>query len=142
MSKIKQDKKLYGKLRDHGIRKSVARDLSELPAHVSGGKQAPKPLSDAVDRLEGLVQELKSHIESGERKTAARKGARTRSQNAAGRSASAGKGARTRAKASSGSTGSARSGSASKPRTTAKRTSASAAKPRARRSTASTGSQS
>ena len=54
MAKTKQDKKLYGKMRDHGIRKRVARDLSKLPAHVSDGKQAPKPLREAVERLEGL----------------------------------------------------------------------------------------
>jgi hypothetical protein len=148
MAKTKQDKKLYGKMRDHGIRKSVAKDLSKLPAHVSGGKQAPKPLRDAVDRLEGLVKELKGHTETGERKTSARKAARTRSQNAAGRSASARKGARTRARTSGGSSSAgsskSRSGaSAAKPRTgTAASKSRTAAKPRARRSTAATGSRS
>lgn len=131
MAKTKQDKKLYGKMRDHGIRKSVAKDLSKLPAHVSGGKQAPKPLRDAVERLEGLVKELKGHTDSGERKTAARKAARTRSQNAASRSASARKAARTRAKSGTSSGSGARSGSA-------KRTSASAAKSRTGGSTAKT----
>ncbi len=115
MAKTKQDKKLYGKMRENGIRKRVAKELSELPARVSGGKQAPKPLRDAVDRLEGLVKELKSHTDRGDRKTAARKAARTRSQNAASRSASARKAARTRAKAS----GSSSSASSSKPRTRA-----------------------
>jgi hypothetical protein len=154
MAKTKRDKKLHDKMRDRGIRKSVAKDLSELPAHVSGGKQAPKPLRDAVERLEGLVQELKGHIDSGDRQTAARKGARTRSQNAASRSASARKGARTRAKASGSTGGSKRSASATKsrtsastakPRTTASRSTSSrstASKSRARRTTAKTGSRS
>jgi hypothetical protein len=155
MAKTKQDKKLYGKMRDHGIRKSVARELSKLPGHVSKGKQAPKPLRDAVDRLEGLVQELKGHTDSGTRKTAARKAARTRSQNAASRSAAARKAARTRAQGSGGrrSTVSAsksratsqasksRSGStASKPRSgstaSKSRSGSTAAKPRSARSAA------
>lgn len=159
MAKTKRDKKLYDKMRDHGIRKSVAKDLSELLAHVSGGKQAPKPLRDAVERLEGLVQELKGHLDSGDRHTAARKAARTRSQNAASRSASARKGARTRARASGSTGGSTRSASATKSRTSAStakpRSTASksraggpaakprtAAKPPARRSTAKTSSRS
>ena len=117
MAKTKQDKKLYSKMRDNGVRKSVAKDLSKLPAHVSGGKQAPKPLRDAIDRLEGVVKELRGHADSGDRQTAARKAARTRKQNAASRSASARKAARTRA----------RSGTSSG---SAKRTSGSAAKSR------------
>ena len=156
MAKTKQDKKLYSKMRDNGIRKSVAKDLSKLPAHVSGGKQAPKPLRDAIERLEGLVKELRGHTDSGDRQTAARKAARTRKQNAASRSASARKAARTRAKSGTSSGSGARSGSAkrtsasaSKSRTgtaasksragasTAKsRSGATASKPRARRSTA------
>jgi peptidoglycan hydrolase CwlO-like protein len=97
MANGKRDQDLYSKMRDHGLRKSVARQLSELPAHVSNGKQAPKALRDAVERLEGLVEELKRHTNSGVRKTAARKAARTRSQNAASRSTAARKAARTRA---------------------------------------------
>ena len=56
MAKTKQDKKLYSKMRDNGVRKSVAKDLSKLPAHVSGGKQAPKPLRDAIDAPRGRRQ--------------------------------------------------------------------------------------
>lgn len=100
MAKTKKDKKLYGKMRDNGIRKRVARELSELPGHVSNGKQAPKALRDAVERLEGLVEELKRHTGRGDRQAAARKAARTRSENAASRSSAARKAARTRAEAS------------------------------------------
>lgn len=163
MAKTKQDKKLYSKMRDNGIRKRVAKELSKLPAHVSGGKQAPKPLRDAIERLEGLVKELKGHTDSGDRQTAARKAVQTRKQNAASRSASARKAARTRAKSGTSSGSGARSGApkrtsasaaksrtgtaASKSRTGASaaksRSGAAASKPRARRSTAkSTGSRS
>jgi hypothetical protein len=100
MAKPKRDQDLYSKLRDHGLRKSVARQLSELPAHVSNGKQAPKPLREAVERLEGLVEELKHHTGRGDRQAAARKAARTRRENAASRSSAARKAARTRAEAS------------------------------------------
>jgi hemerythrin-like domain-containing protein len=100
MAKMKRDQDLYSKMRDHGLRKSVARQLSELPAHVSNGKQAPKPLREAVERLEGLVEELKRHTGRGDRQVAARKAARTRSENAASRSSAARKAARTRAEAS------------------------------------------
>ena len=113
MAKTKRDPDLYSKMRDHGLRKSVARQLSELPALVSDGKQAPKPLREAVERLEGLVGELKRHTTSGDRKTAARKAARTRSQNAASRSSAARKAARTRAEAS----GRGRAAGSAKPRT-------------------------
>jgi hypothetical protein len=118
MAKSKRDKKLYGKLRDHGLRKSVARELSELPARVSNDKQAPKSLRESVERLEGIVQELKSHTTRGERQTAARRAARTRSQKAQDRSAAARKAARTRA---AGSTRSRSGASATKSRTTASR---------------------
>ena len=129
MAKIKQDKKLYSKMRDHGLRKRLARELSELPAHVSDGKQAPKPLREAVDRLEGLVQELRSHTDSGDRKTPARKAARTRSQNAASRSAAARKASLTRGQGrGSRSAGSAKSRTGAS--ATKSRASASASKPR------------
>lgn len=98
MTKTKQDKKLYGRMRESGVRKKVARELSELPAHVSAGKQAPKPLRDAVERLETAVSELRDHASRGDRQAAARKGARTRKGKSQARSAAARKGVRTRAK--------------------------------------------
>jgi hypothetical protein len=70
MAKTK-DKKLYSKMRASGIRKKVARELTELPSHAKGGKRAPKPLREAVDRLEATVTELRGHIGRGDRKTAA-----------------------------------------------------------------------
>ena len=60
MAKTTQNKKLYKRMRASGVRKKIARQFSELPGHVSGGR-APKPLRDAVDRLEAAVVELKDH---------------------------------------------------------------------------------
>ncbi|HEX6668188.1 MAG TPA: hypothetical protein VF061_01440 [Gemmatimonadales bacterium] len=99
MAKTKLDKKLYGRMRKSGLRKKVARRLAELPAHVSGGKQAPKPLREAVNQLEAGVSELREHVGRGDRRASARKAARTRAAKARKRSASARKGGRGRAKA-------------------------------------------
>ena len=98
MAKTTQTKKLYKRMRASGVRKKTARQLSGLPEHVSGGR-APKPLRDAVDRLEAAVVELKDHSRRGDRKAAARKAARTRRAKAQSRSGAARKGARRRAKA-------------------------------------------
>ena len=99
MAKTKQDKKLYNRMREGGLRKSVARRLSELPASTGGGKKtAPKPLRDAIERLETTVDELRDHAGRGRRSASARKAARTRSDKAKARSASARKGARSRSK--------------------------------------------
>jgi hypothetical protein len=98
MAKTK-DRKLYDRLRASGLRKKVARDLTALPSQVKGGKKPPKPLREAVDRLDRTVSELRGHIGRGDRKSAAKKAARTRRANAKKRSASARKGARSRARA-------------------------------------------
>jgi len=99
MAKTKQSKKLYSRMRASGVRKKIARQLSELPSHSSAGKNAPKPLREAVNRLEATVIELKDHSRRGKRKAAARKAARTRRAKAGSRSRAARKGARKRAKA-------------------------------------------
>lgn len=99
MAKPKRNKKLYSRMRAGGVRKKIARQLSELPGHVSGGKRAPQPLRQAVDRLEAAVVELKDHSRRGDRKAAARKAARTRRTKAQSRSSAARKGVRRRAKA-------------------------------------------
>ena len=98
MAKTKLEKKLYSRMRASGVRKKIAHQLSELPSHASGGKRAPKPLREAVDRLEATVIELKDHSRRGKRKAAARKAARTRRGKAERRSRAARKGARKRAK--------------------------------------------
>jgi hypothetical protein len=98
MAKAKQNKKLYTRMRESGVRKKIARQLSELPGHASGGKRAPKPLRQAVDRLEATVVELKDHARRGNRKAAARKAAKTRRGKADSRSRAARRGARKRSK--------------------------------------------
>jgi hypothetical protein len=101
VAKKRADKELYDRMRASGVRKKVARQLAELPRHVTNGKRAPKPVRDAVERLQTVVEELRGHADTGTRSTAARKAARTRRSQAASRSASARKSARTRAKQSS-----------------------------------------
>jgi hypothetical protein len=98
MAKTKPNKKLYSRMRASGVRKKVARELSRLPGHVSGGKKAPKPIREAVNRLEATVGELKDHSRRGDRKAAARKAARTRRGKAESRRRAARKGARKRSK--------------------------------------------
>lgn len=99
MAKTKQDRKLYSRMRASGVRKRVARELTQLPSSSKGGKRVPKPMRDAVKRLERTVSELRDHVGSGDRKAAARKAARTRKAKKQKRSASARKGARRRATA-------------------------------------------
>jgi hypothetical protein len=97
MAKDKRQKKLYSKMRATGIRKRTARELSQLPSQVSKGRAA-KPVREAVERLESMVVELKGHTKKGDRRSAARKAARTRGGKARQRSASAKRGARARAR--------------------------------------------
>jgi len=97
MAKSKQNRKLYARMRENGIRKKVARQLTQLSWDVRGGKRAPKPMRDAVDRLEATVRELRDHVGHSDRQAAARKGARTRAANSRRRSAAGRKAARSRA---------------------------------------------
>src|ERR1051325_2534088 len=71
-----------------------ARQRGAVPAE----KSAPKPLREAVSRLEATVGELKDHSRRGDRKAAARKAARTRRGKAESRRRAARKGARKRSK--------------------------------------------
>jgi hypothetical protein len=96
MAKAKTSKKLYRRMRDGGVRKRVAKDLAALPAIGSDGKRTPKPVREAVGRLESIVSDLQKHARRGERKAAARKGARTRKTKAAQRSRAAKRGAKAR----------------------------------------------
>jgi hypothetical protein len=99
VARTKSNKKLYERMRASGVRKKVARQLTGLTRQAKGGKRPPKPLREAVDRLESTVAELRGHVDRADRKTAARKAARTRRAKAEKRSAAAKKGARRRAKA-------------------------------------------
>jgi hypothetical protein len=99
VARTKQDKKLYGRMRASGVRKKVARELTQLSSSGKGRKKAPKPMREAVERLERTVSELREHVGRGDRKAAARKAARTRKAKKQKRSASARKGARRRGSA-------------------------------------------
>jgi hypothetical protein len=97
MANRKQNKKLYSRMRENGVRKKVARQLTDLTARVGGGKKKPpKPMREAVDRLEATVQELRAHVGRSDRKAAGRKAARTRAANSRKRSAAGRKAARSR----------------------------------------------
>jgi hypothetical protein len=98
MAKTKQSKKLYARLRSNGVRKKVARELTQLSSSGKQGKRAPKPLRETVARLESTVSELREHVGRGDRKAAARKAARTRKAKRQKRSASGRKAARRRAR--------------------------------------------
>jgi archaellum component FlaC len=77
-NRSQKNKKLYNRMRDVGLRKRVARQLTELTSHVNGRKKAPKPMREAVDRLEATVSELRSHVRRSDRKAAGGEAARTR----------------------------------------------------------------
>ena len=93
-----KDKKLYRRLRSSGLRKKVARELTALPGEAKSGRP-PKRLREAVERLDAGVSELRGHLGRSDRRTAAKKAAKTRRANATKRSTAARKGARKRTKA-------------------------------------------
>ena len=91
---------LFDRLRANGIRKRVARDLSQ--ALSSAGSSGPgKAATTRIADLRKLVADLEDRAKGGpaKRQTAAKKAAATRKRKAAQRSAAAKKAARTRAKA-------------------------------------------
>ncbi|NLT06540.1 MAG: hypothetical protein GXY03_09525 [Solirubrobacterales bacterium] len=94
-----EDKELYERLRTSGVRKKVARQLSDLPSEAESGAKVPKPQREAVERLEEAVSELRGHVAHGDRRAAGRKAARSRKAKAEKRSAAGRKAARRRAKA-------------------------------------------
>ena len=98
MAKTKSDKKLYGRLRDSGIRKKVAKRASEaLPAK---GQKKPSTAHRLADELSAAAEAIRKRAGGGSRKRsqAAKKAARTRKANATKRSSSAKMGARARAR--------------------------------------------
>jgi hypothetical protein len=91
---------LFDRLRANGLRKRVARDLTEAFGAASGS--APSKAAQArITELRKLVADLEDRAKGGpaKRKAAAKKAAATRKRKANERSAAAKKAARTRAKA-------------------------------------------
>jgi hypothetical protein len=98
MAKTKPDNDLYGRLRDSGIRKRVAKMAAEaLPAK---GQKKPNRAHRVADQLTAAAETIRERAGGGSRRRsrAARRAAQTRKAKAQKRSASARKGARARAK--------------------------------------------
>ena len=96
MAKTKPDKRLYKRLRDHGMRKKTARRLSEaLPAK---GSKKPAVAHKVADNMSDAADAIRERAGGGSRKRseAAKKAARTRKKNEAKRRSSARKGAKAR----------------------------------------------
>lgn len=97
MAKTKRDQQLAKRLHASGIRKRTA----DLIAGATDGRREPAKQVRAIVRdMAEMLNDVEDRVSGGpaKRKTAAKKAARTRKQNAAKRSASAKKAARTRAK--------------------------------------------
>lgn len=96
MGKAKGSEKLYSRMRTAGVRKRVAKELTELHRHSKDGKRVPKRLRTVVDRLEHTVAELNDHVRRGDRSASGRKAARTRKAKSQKRKSAARRGARKR----------------------------------------------
>ena len=99
----KQSDDLFDVLRGRGLRKRVARTLSELDGgRRKAGTRGEKLARKAAKDLTAAAEDIRSRLLGESKRSAAgRKAAATRKRNAAKRSAAAKKGARTRAKAKS-----------------------------------------
>jgi hypothetical protein len=91
---------LFDRLRANGIRKRVAKDLSQALS-TAGGSGPGKAATARIAELRKMVADLEDRAKGGpaKRQAAAKKAAATRKRKAAERSAAAKKAARTRAKA-------------------------------------------
>jgi hypothetical protein len=99
MARKSRQEELFEMLRARGLRKRVAKSISE--AATSTQKRTPKRVQKASADLRALAREIEDRATGGpaKRKAAAKKAAATRKRNAAKRSTAAKKGAKTRAKA-------------------------------------------
>jgi hypothetical protein len=98
MAKTKADKDFYGRLRDSGVRKSVAKLVADaVPAK---GQKKPTRANRVADQLTGVAETIRERAGGGSRKRskAAKKAAQTRKAKASKRSRSAKKAARAGAK--------------------------------------------
>jgi rubrerythrin len=93
----KLDKDLMQTLRESGLRKKVARDVTESAGRANHGKQ-PKAVTQTVENLRAAAAELENRAASSRRSDAAKKAAETRKLEAAKRSTAARKAAKTRSK--------------------------------------------
>jgi hypothetical protein len=93
----KQDKELQQRLRDNGLRKKVARAVTESTAR-GDGRDHPI-VARTIENLRNAAAEIEDRARAPRRSEAAKKAARTRKRKAAERSAAARKAAKTRSKA-------------------------------------------
>ena len=93
---------LFDRLRSNGIRKRVAKELSEALSAASGSRP-PKAAQGRISELRKLLTDLEDRAKGGpaKRQAAAKKAAATRKRKATARSTAAKKAAQTRAKKSS-----------------------------------------
>jgi hypothetical protein len=99
MAKTATSTDLFERLRDSGLRKRTAKQISK--AIDSSNKRAPKQVRRVVNELREVVSEVEDRAMGGpaKRKLSANKAAATRKRNAHKRSAAAKKAAATRKKA-------------------------------------------
>ena len=97
----KQDKDLLKTLRAGGVRKKVAKTLTEATGRATPPRKQPRLVTKTIDNFTAAAAELDRRVRGSQRSEAAKKGARTRKRRAAERSAAARKGARTRARSKS-----------------------------------------
>jgi hypothetical protein len=100
MAKNKRDADLIQTLRESGLRKKVAKTVTESASQTKQGKP-PTAVARTIDSLRTAASELEDRVHGSRRSAAGQKAAQTRKRNAAKRSASAKKAAKTRAKAGS-----------------------------------------
>ena len=93
---------LFERLRANGLRKRVARDLSQALGSASGSRPS-KAAAARLSDLRKVVADLEDRARRGpsKRRAAAKKAAQTRKRKATQRSTAAKKAARTRAKSRS-----------------------------------------
>jgi hypothetical protein len=89
---------LFTTLRRHGLRKSVAKAISQAEgAGKKGGRNAETRARDAIKELDKAGDAIRSRVLGDQKRSAAaKKGASTRKREAAKRSAAAKRGAATR----------------------------------------------
>jgi hypothetical protein len=86
---------LFRRLREHGVRKKLARSVSSSSSD-SGRRASSKALLQSADRLREVADAIERGVKHPDNKRAGKRAAETRKRNAAKRSAAAEKAARTR----------------------------------------------
>jgi hypothetical protein len=99
MAQKQSDQDLFEVLRASGLRKKVARGLSDGSGKTN--EKRAKTLSASADALREAAAEIDKRAVDPKRRRAAKKAARTRQRNAQQRSDAAKRGARTRSKSKS-----------------------------------------